>query len=83
MKHLGPFLLVSIGVGILDDLGFVFNIGLSSSEGYLWMSVASLVWVGIFGVALYCLHWRSLWLLVGLPLVILPYAGAIIGGGMI
>ena len=73
MKSLKLFLAVPLAVGITDDLGFVFNLGLLTSEGGLWMSVAALIWAANFFFAAICLHWRALWLLVGIPLVVLPF----------
>jgi hypothetical protein len=83
MKSLKFFLAVSLAVGIIDDLGFLFDLGLLTSEGSLLMSIAALIWAANFFFAVLCLGWRALWLLVGLPLVVLPFVAAIIGAGSI
>lgn len=83
MNSLTFFLSLSIGIGIVDDLGFTFNLGLLSSVGLLWMSTAALLWAGTLFFAIQCIHWRGLWLLIGLPLVLLPFLGAVIGAGEI
>jgi hypothetical protein len=81
--RLKPFLALSIVVGIIDDLAFVVNLGLLTRTGLLMMSGAALIWAAILFFAFLSVHWRALWLLVGLPLVVLPFAGAIIVAGMI
>jgi hypothetical protein len=83
MKSVTFFLAVSITVGIVDDLAFALNLGLLSSSGQLLMAVAALAWAGTFFFAVQSLRWRALWLLVGLPLVLLPYVGTFIGAGVI
>ena len=83
MKSLKFFLAVSLAVGIIDDLGFLFDLGLLTSEGSLLMSIAALIWAANFFFAVLRLGWRALWLLVGLPLVVLPFVAAIIGAGSI
>jgi len=80
---LKPFLALSLVVGIIDDLAFVLNLGLLTRPGLLLMSAAALIWSAILFFAFLSLHWRALWLLVGLPLIVLPFAGAIIVTGMI
>jgi hypothetical protein len=79
---LKPFLALSLVVGIIDDLAFVLNLELLSQPGLL-MSAAALIWAATLFFAVLSLHWRALWLLVGLPLVLLPFAGAVISAGMI
>ena len=80
MKSLKLVLAISIAIGIVDDLGFVFNLELLSSGGGFWMAAAALSCAATFFFATQCLHWRALWLLVG---VALPFVGAVIGAGMI
>ena len=83
MQNLRPYLITSLAIGALDNLAFVLHLGLLSDEGQLCMLVAAVAWIGVFFFAVLALHWRALWLLAGLPLILRPFALAIIGGGMI
>ena len=83
VSSLKPFLVLSIGVGAVDDLAFLLGLGLLTSEGLLLMSAAALIWAANFFFAVLSLHWRALWLLLGLPLVALPFVGAVIGAGQL
>ena len=83
MKSLTLLLAVSFAIGIMDDLAFLFNLGLLSSNGELLMAVSALIWAGMFFLAVQSLGWRALWLLISLPLFLLPFVGAVLGAGMI
>jgi hypothetical protein len=77
-----PLLLAgSIGIGVLDISAFrLFPTGLLSDGGVHWMLGALLSWIALFLVGMSLLGVRSLWLLIGLPLVFALFA---LGAGQI
>ena len=83
-RSISPFIAVAFAIGISEDSIFrFFQVGLLTSAGGKLMLTALLLWVTVFSFAVYRLRLRSLWLLLSLPLVALPYSLAIIGAGEI
>jgi hypothetical protein len=83
-KSLFPLQAASIAIGIADNSAFfLFQIGPLSNAGGYWMLGALLLWVALFLIGIVLLGTRSLWLLLGLPLVLLPIALAVYGAGQI
>ena len=79
-----PLLAASIAIGIVDNSAFfLFQIGLLSDAGIWWMSGALLLWIALLVAAVLLLGIRSLWFLVGLPLVLIPFWLAILVAGQI
>lgn len=83
-KQVYLFLLASFAIGMIElSIFFYFQIGLLSAAGLIWMKAALLYWIALFCAAFYFLRFRALWLLLGLPLVLLPLVMAVIGAGQI
>lgn len=75
---------VSIAIGAIDNSAFLFfQMGTLSDGGQHWMLAALFCWIALFCVAIYALGVRSLWLLLSLPLVLLPFAFAVLAAGRI
>jgi hypothetical protein len=83
-KSVFPFQIASIAIGIADNSAFfVFQIGLLNDAGLHWMLGVLFLWMALFAVGILVLGVRSLWLLLGLPLVLLPFAFAVYAAGQI
>jgi hypothetical protein len=83
-KSVLPLLAAAIAIGIADNSAFLFfNIGLLSDAGIHWMQGALFSWIALFVAGIMLLRVRSLWLLLGLPLVLLPFALAGYAAGQI
>jgi len=83
-RRVFPFQAASIAIGIADNAAFfLFRMVLLSNAGEYWMVGALLLWVAVFLVGIVLLGTRSLWLLLGLPLVLLPFGLAVLGAGQI
>ena len=77
-------IITSILIGVVDYVGLqLLPITLNDSIGLAWMFTALILWVAVFGFGLYRWGVRSLWSLLGLPLVLFPFALIVIGAGMI
>ena len=76
-------LIASLAIGAIDNAGLLFFGVKLDSFGMNWIFVALLLWAGLFGFGVYRCGVRGLWLLLGLPLVLLPYAALVVGAGMI
>jgi hypothetical protein len=82
-RSVAPLLAASIAIGVADNSAFFcFQIG-TGDLGYHVMVAALLLWIALFGIGIHSLRIRSLWLLLGLPLVLFPFALAIIGAAQI
>lgn len=83
-KTFYPLLAASIAIGAIDNsVFFVYQVGLLTDTGIHLMMGALLSWMVLFFFAVGLLRVRSLWLLLGLPFVLLPFALAVIGAGRI
>jgi len=83
-KGLYPLLAASIAIGAIDNAAFfVFRMGILTDTGFHWMLAALLSWIALFCVAANRLGGRSLWLLLALPPVLLPFALVVIAAGQI
>ena len=61
----------SLAVGIADCLGLlVFGL----KDGLMWPNIALALWLTVLVRAVFVLGRPSRWLLVGLPIVLFPYA---------
>jgi hypothetical protein len=78
-----PLVATSIAIGIADDSVFFFFPILLSRTGFAWMLAALLLWTALLGFGFHRLRVRALWLLLGLPLVFLPFVAAVIAAGQI
>jgi hypothetical protein len=77
-------LAASIAIGIADNSAFFFfHMGLLSDAGAYWMLGALFSWMALFVAGMMLLRFRSLWLLLGLPLVLVPFALATYAAGTI
>jgi hypothetical protein len=73
-------LAASLAIGAIDNSAFfVYQLGTLTDTGFHWMTGALLSWMVLFFFAVGLVGVRSLWLLLGLPLVLLPFALAVVG----
>jgi hypothetical protein len=79
-----PFLIATVAIGLAEDSVFwFFPVSPNDSAGGTLMLIAVLSWICVFSYAMYRLWSRSLWLLLGLPLIVFPYVVDVIGAGEI
>ena len=72
-KNIFPFLVGSIAIGCAENVAFFqFQTVFLSEAGIRLLSVALFCYVVLFIAGLLSLGARSLWLLLGLPLVLFP-----------
>jgi hypothetical protein len=79
--------IISVAIGVVD-VGGIFllqHFGLLNEPSSLdaWAFMGAVLWVGAAGFGLYRWGIRSLWSLLGLPLVLFPVAVIGISAGMI
>ena len=80
------FLIASIAICVLD-VGAIHplqHFGLLQSPSSLaaWASAALILWIVAVGLGVYRVGARGLWALIGLPLVLLPFAAIVIAAGI-
>ena len=79
-----PFLAASLAIGVADNSAFFFfKMELLGGAGSHWMLGALLSRIALFLVGAHYVGFRALWLLLGLPLVLLPFALAGVAAGQI
>jgi hypothetical protein len=79
--------IASVAIGVVDAGGIHlfqhFSLLRTASSLESWALTGLALWASVFGFGLYRWGARSLWSLVGLPLVLFPLAVIIAGAGMI
>ena len=61
----------------------VFFSLLLTSTGYWWMLGTLILWIAAFVFGIFRLRFHALWLLLSLPLVLLPFVLSVLAAGQI
>jgi len=82
MKRLGSLLTAVMIVAVADDAALIL-FPMSSSTALVWFVTGLLLWATGFGFGIYRWGIRGLWLLLGLPLFLIPFVVLTVASGSI